>query len=74
MNKEKIKTILEAFTSNDTKLVNAFNTGSEIYGSSIERQLHFVQTRLLLNSSVLSQLLHILTEETDDGKIKEQTS
>jgi len=73
MDKSKLKDIKNSFIDNDTKLVEAFNKGSEIYGASIERQLHFLQTRVLLSSSILARLLETLTEEINDGQIEKQT-
>jgi hypothetical protein len=73
MDKLKLKEIKDAFIENDTKLVDAFNKGTDIYGAGIERQLHFLQTRMLLTASVLNQFLDQLIEATEeeptDGKV-----
>jgi hypothetical protein len=74
MNKEKLKEIRDNFVENDTKLVKAFNEGADTYGVGIERQLYFLQTRMLLVASVLNQFLDQLIETTEeestDGKVE----
>jgi hypothetical protein len=70
MNKEKLKEIKNAFIENDTKLVKAFNEGTDTYGIGIERQLYFLQTRMLLTVSVLNQMLDTLIEEHTNGEIE----
>jgi hypothetical protein len=77
MDNSKLKEIKDAFVENDTKLVKAFNEGTDTYGVGIERQLYFLQTRMLLVASVvnqfLDQLIEATNEEPTDGKIEEQT-
>jgi len=66
MDKLKLKEIRDTFVKNDTKLVNAFNEGTDSYGIGVERQLYFLQTRMLLVASVLNQFLDQLIETTEE--------
>jgi hypothetical protein len=74
MDKLKLKEIRDTFVKNDTKLVNAFNEGTDSYGVGVERQLYFLQTRMLLVASVINQFLDQLIEATEeeptDGKVQ----